>query len=465
MSNENLILNEGLKLAEGKFADYTESIMEGYQKRTGKEAPVNVLASTAMLLENVDNYINRMDETTKVVNLGNFVDYGLGIVSALMPSLIAQDIVSVQPLQGRTGEVWFLNFQYTNNKGNIKAGTSMFDAKTGPNGNTHYSDEVIEGEMLGNGDNSATSLTFYANYTPVKPGSIEITFDGGKITDDGRGKLSYAGGTKTVNGTVNYETGKIDITTNIAAADSDDFVASYEFDMLSGTNTLPEVDLTLKSEPIQARPRKLRAKWLFDAAFELQKVHGVDADVELTIALASEIRHEIDGEIMNDLFAKAGITGYTWSKTAPDGVAYRDHKDTFVDLLTAMSNDIFAKTKRATGNFIIAGMGVCNIIESMSSTGQFVPATTDVSTGPHFIGTLAGKYKVYKNPYYANENFLVGYKGSSYLEGGYVYAPFLPLYTTPTIQTDDFLSRKGVATQYGKKMINNNFYATGKITN
>ena len=457
-----LVLNEGLRLAEGKYAEYTESIMEGYQKRNGVEAPINLLATTAIMLENTDTYMSRMDETTKVVNLGNFVDYGLGIVSALMPSLIAQDIVSVQPLQGRTGEVWFMDFKYGSNKGNIKAGDDMFSSLTGPNqnANTHFSDEVIDGEMLGDADGTATTYTFYANYTPIKKTTFTVTDGVNQWTANEAGVISGTG--IAAGSTVDFNSGKITLKFSAAPANTVDFTADYEFDMLSGTNTLPEVDLTLSSSPIQARPRKLRAKWLFDAAFELQKVHGVDADVELTIALASEVRHEIDGEIMNDLFAKAALTGYTWSKTRPSEITFKDHKDTFNDLLTEMSNDIFAATKRAQGNFLVAGMGVCNIIETLEN---FVPAGSGIATGPHFIGTLAGKYKVYKNPYYANNNFLMGYKGGSYLEGGYIYAPFLPLYTTPTMMTDDFLSRKGVATQYGKKMINTKYFASGQITN
>ena len=113
---------------------------------------------------------------------------------------------------------------------------------------------------------------------------------------------------------------------------------------------------------------------------------------------------------------------------------------------------------------MVAGINVASLIESIGD-GRFVASADALKPGPHVIGTLDGRWKIIKNPYYEVDSFVVGYKGSSYLEGGYVYAPFLPLYTTPTVMLDDFVNRKGVRTIYGKKMLNSHFYAKGKITN
>lgn len=147
-------------------------------------------------------------------------------------------------------------------------------------------------------------------------------------------------------------------------------------------------------------------------------------------------------------------------------ISYDQHKATLVDVFTEMSNDIFSRTKRVGANFIVAGINVCTLIESLPST-LWVATSLGSQTinGPHKIGTLAGKWDVYKNPYYGSDNFLLGYRGSSYLDSGYVYAPYMPLYATPTHVEDDFIFRKGLATSYGQIMLNNLLYAKGNITN
>lgn len=207
--------------------------------------------------------------------------------------------------------------------------------------------------------------------------------------------------------------------------------------------------------------------WLLDAAFELQKMKGIDAESELLVAMSSQIKHEIDNELLSDLYALAGNTGYTWSAQMPQSTAigYELHKATLIDVFTEMSNAIFSATKRVGANFIVAGTNVCTIIESMPNN-YFVAADvgTRVINGPHFIGTLAGKWQIYKNPFYGSNNFVMGYKGASYLDAGYVYSPYMPLYATPTHVEDDFIFRKGLATSYGKVMLNNKLYAKGSIT-
>lgn len=469
MDKENQVFNEGLVLAQSKWKKYTEAIVDGFKKKYNKEPEQSVLATTAMMLENTQKMMKKMDETTKVVNLGNFVDYGFGVITAVMPALVAHEIVSVQPLKARTGEIFYLDFKYGSNKGNIAKGTSMLSPFTGPAGNAAFTSETISGEELGNVAASETAVTFEKNlsYLPVKAKSVEISDGLHTYVDDGAGKIEVSGTADAnfISGTVDYATGHVEIKLSKLAAAAT-YVANYGFSLSNQDvgATIPEVDIELASTSITTTTRKLRARWLFDSAFELQQTHGIDAEVELTTALASEVRHEIDMEIMNDLLlaATAGGIEFSWSKTAPTGVSYVDYKDTFVDKLIMMSNAIFQETKRAEGNFIIAGIDVCSVIESLGS--RFVPVKDGMKAGPHVVGILDGRWKVIKNPFYAPTKFLVGYKGQSYLEGGYIYAPYLPVYTTPTVMLDDFVNRKGCATRYGKKILNTKFYAKGCIT-
>ena len=465
---QNTVLSEGKMLAEGKWSKYITGLTEGYKrKHNGMEPSPNILATTAMMLENTQQMITKMDETTKVVNLGNFVDYGFGVITAVMPALVANEVVSVQPLKARTGEVFFLDFKYGSNKGAIRKGQSMISPLTGANTDTTYTGQEVVSEEVGTLGAADTEMTFNLSYIPVTPGTVTISAGSFDLGDDGKGGITVTNGAVTLSaGKIDYATGEVKFTLGAAAGADATLSAGYSFsygNMDVGGN-IPQADIDLTSTTISTVTRSLAARWLFDAAYELQSVHGINAEEEIATAMAAEVRHEIDGEILNDLYvqAKAGNMEFTWSKTAPTGVAYVDYKDTFIDTIIQMSNAIFSDTKRAEGNFIIAGINVSSIIESMP--GRFVPSADSVKAGPHVIGTLDGRWKVIKNPFYGADNFVVGYKGTSYLEGGYIYAPFLPLFTTPAVMLDDFVNRKGVRTIYGKKMLNPHFYAKGHIT-
>lgn len=456
------VIERGLVLAESsRWRDHMVALREGYKARYGVSAPEHLVSTTAILLENTHDYISRMDETTRVVNMGNFVDYGFDVITAVVPNLIANDIVSVQPLNAKHGAIFYLNYLYGSDKGRIKAGEVYNSPFEGVKGNTDYTGEHIDGESLGLGDGSKTKFTTSLAYTPVRPGSVSVVADSVTGFDDGQGNINGTG----VSGTINYSTGEISVTFASAPASNTTVEVLYNYNMDLSTVGVPQVDLDLKSVSIEAFPRKIRARWLLDAAFELQKTKGIDAESELVVALSSEIKHEIDGEMLNDIYKLAGLTGYSWSAKNQGYDSYDAWKVTFIDILTEMSNDIFKATKRVGANFIVAGVNVCNVIESLGAQ-YFTPAPLSQGqiNGPHFVGTLQGKYRVYKNPFFGDNNFLLGYKGSSYLDAGYVYAPYLPLYATPTTVLDDFIFRKGLATSYGKLMLNNKLYAKGYIT-
>lgn len=457
------VVMRGLQLAESaKWRDYSVAIREGYKEKTGKSIPETVLATTATLLENTFQYCNRMDETTRVVNLGSFVDYGFDVISATVPNLISHDIVSVQPMNAKHGAIFYLQYLYGNNKGNIQQGSVMNSPFTGIEGNTNFSNDRIVGESAGIGDGSKTTFTTSLGYTPLRPNSIMVKAGSVIATDNGQGELTGAG----VTGTIDYKTGEVSITFTPAPAAETAVIVDYRYDMDLTTVGFSQVDLDLQSVSIEAFPRKLRARWLLDAGFELQKMKGIDAESELIVAMSSEIKYEIDGEILKELYRYAAHTGFEWDCQLPQGAAisYIDYKRTIIDVFTEMSNTIFTSTKRVGANIIIAGVNVCTIIETLP---EFKAADTSSGqiNGPHYLGELANKWKVYKNPFYGDDHFVLGYKGASYLDAGYVYAPYMPLYATPTQVLDDFIFRKGLATSYGQLMLNNKLYAKGSIKN
>jgi len=251
---------------------------------------------------------------------------------------------------------------------------------------------------------------------------------------------------------------------------------------------IPEIDIKVQSVPVVANTRKLRARWSPELAQDLNAYHSLDAEVELTQILSEQIALEIDREILNDLLTQAGAANYFWSRapgkfvnktngnevlasgTNAPGPSFRgtvrEWYETLVETIIDVANQIHRLTLRGSANFIVVGPDVATILEasvmykpsySLDGDGQ----VSGMVLGADKVGTLSNRFTVYKDPYFPRNKVLVGYKGGSYLETGYVYAPYVPLIVTPTIfAPEDFTPRKGVMTRYGKKMVRSDFYGT-----
>jgi len=248
---------------------------------------------------------------------------------------------------------------------------------------------------------------------------------------------------------------------------------------------IPEIDIKIESIAVTAQTRKLRARWSPELAQDLNAYHSMDAEVELTQILSEQIALEIDREILNDLLVEAKAANYYWSrapgkfvKKSTGAVAsstigpnftgtVREWYETLVETIIDVANEIHRKTLRGAANFIVVSPEVATIFESsvlykpsikLDGQGQ---VGTPFSIGAEAVGSLSNRFTVYKDPYFPRNKILVGYKGGSYLESGYVYAPYVPLIVTPTIfAPEDFTPRKGVMTRYGKKMVRADFYGT-----
>ena len=307
--------------------------------------------------------------------------------------------------------------------------------------------------------------------TPVTPGSV--------------GVLSYptvdtlaadaAGGLGELDGTPAFE-GNMDGTVGAAST------------------VIPEIDIKIESIAVTAQTRKLRARWSPELAQDLNAYHSMDAEVELTQILSEQVALEIDREILNDLLVGANGANLYWSRapgrflnkntgatinpgddaSAYEGLAFtgtvREWYETLTETIIDVANQIHRKTLRGSANFIVVGPDVATILESgvmykpnykLDGQGQ---VGSSFSIGAEKVGALSNRFTVYKDPYFPRNKILVGFKGGSYLETGYVYAPYVPLIVTPTIfQPDDFTPRKGVMTRYGKKMVRSDFYGTVTI--
>ena len=247
------------------------------------------------------------------------------------------------------------------------------------------------------------------------------------------------------------------------------------------TRSIPEVNLELRSLPIVAKTRKLKAVWSPELAQDLNAYHSVDAEAELTSMLSDYISMEIDLEILDMLVSDAQTTDYWSAKAGEDydsatsgfvtnvfyGTRFEWYQ-TLVAKIQKVSNEIHRLTLRGGANFVVCSPKVATILESLpgynSSPGDADAAATQFAMGVSKVGQVAGRYTVYKNPYMTENNILVGFRGSNFLETGAVYSPYVPLITTPLVyDPSDFTPRKGVMTRYAKKMIRPEFYANIKV--
>ena len=247
---------------------------------------------------------------------------------------------------------------------------------------------------------------------------------------------------------------------------------------LEANAEIPEIDIKVDSTAITAQTKKLKAKWTPELGQDLNAYHNLDAEVELTSILSEQIALEIDREILADLVNGATAATRYWSRApglfvdangaevgasaaAPDFTGtVSEWYETLVETINDVSAQIHRKTLRGGANFLVCGPEVANILEF---TAGFRAAVTHDdekgSVGALKTGSLSKKFDVIVDPYFLRNVVLVGRRGSSFLESGYVYAPYVPLQTTPTIfGPEDFVPRKGVMTRYAKKMVRPDMY-------
>ena len=247
---------------------------------------------------------------------------------------------------------------------------------------------------------------------------------------------------------------------------------------LEANAEIPEIDIKVNSTAITAQTKKLKAKWTPELGQDLNAYHNLDAEVELTSILSEQIALEIDREILADLVNGATAATRYWSRApglfvdangkelgaasaAPDFTGtVSEWYETLVETINDVSAAIHRKTLRGGANFIVCGPEVANILEFTAGFRASVTHDDEKgSVGALRVGSLSKKFDVIVDPYFLRNLVLIGRRGNSFLESGYVYAPYVPLQTTPTIfGPEDFVPRKGVMTRYAKKMVRPDMY-------
>lgn len=437
--NESLfntpVAKRAIKLHESRIAEANAHLKAKGLSEMNYERKL----ATAICLENTRRQIKAINEglgfdgATQPASIGQYKRYAMDMVATLMPTLIAPEVVSVQAVDNRVGMINILEYQYGSTKAPAENGQT-FASPLGYQGmNISYTSSYVDGEAL-KADLNVNSLA----WQPYVPGSLTV-FD----QNTGAAKDVTVGGDGAITGAV--------------AGD----IAFYRYNNEDVAVKSPQLKMNIRSLPITTKSRKLSAVWSFDAQYELTKEYGQDMHSLLATQATAEIEQEIDNEITLDLYriANAGPE-IIWHRAQPTGVNIMDHYDSFYNKIVEGSNQIFAATRRAHANFMICGLNVSAVLKCMRN---FTDSEDLTAIGPHFLGTL-GSIKCYVNPNYGADEFVLGYKGSSLIDSGYVYAPYMPILTTGMVTlADDFAAREGWATQYGTRAINPRLYLKGRI--
>lgn len=443
-------------------------------------------STTAVLLEN-QRLINEVSTDTS--DIAQFKRISIPLVRRIYPQLIANKVVSVQPLLGPTGLVYYLRFRYSSNQGatrgqDLQSGFPSDDsvslqqlASGDGNLDIFYTHQFIQNETSSTdvgGD--TTSVYSPLEHTPILPGTLTGTvFDGTvakqtfTVSEAGTFTFTSIGSPSAPlanGGTVDLNSGEVTLTW---ASDpgQNHIVVSYEYNMECNAD-LPEVNLVIESEEIAAKTRKLKAVWSYEAQQDLRSQHNLDAEAELTAVLAQEINLEIDREVLTDLRNNAGTVS-VWDFNTSLGDTIKEKYESLYVKIVEVSNVVHRKTLRGGANWLVTSPEVASIFET--ATAGFAPAPSETFTsslGIQYVGTVNNRWRLYKDPLFPQGQILMGYRGDSYMDSGYFYCPYVPLTQTPVVlDPESFCPRKGILTRYGKKLLRegSKFYARLSIAN
>ena len=494
----------------------------------------------AVLLENQAGQLIQEASITGGQNAEEWSGVALPLVRRIFGELAAQDFVSVQPMNLPSGLIFYLDFKYgTAQTGNHTENSDVYGNTSGSNtdatgglygaGKFGYSINDKSSGTLTIGTGASGSADAAGTFSTASVNFVDVEFEpdlsaSAAIADNADNALI-----KVVTSTTSFTNADTDGVRafSISGSGFDEFFPAYtKHDASANTVTfvvrqavtsglvnavvkyhaqpstnysrtdfeatatqvdanpetdidIPELDIALKSIPIIAKTRKLKAVWTPELAQDLNAYHSVDAEAELTSLLSEYISMEIDLEILDMLKANASAKTENWS--ARVGYEYNSSSTIFEEQsgasnaytkgewfqtlgnkIQSVSNAIHQKTLRGGANFIVVSPETATILESIP--GYATSADGDANTnqfamGVQKVGAINNRYTVYKNPYMLENDILIGFRGANFLETGAVYAPYVPLIMTPLVyDPKNFTPRNGVMTRYAKKMVRPEFY-------
>jgi len=245
-----------------------------------------------------------------------------------------------------------------------------------------------------------------------------------------------------------------------------------EYASLELETELGEVSFRLDEVVVSVEERKLRATWSPELAQDVSAFHNIDAEAELTAMLSEQVAAEIDREILRDLRTGSAwqlrwdYNGWRRASSAASPYTQKDWNQTLITRVNQTSAQIHKSTLRGGANIIVVSSEISAIFDDLEyfHVSDANPEQDQYNMGIERIGTLSGRYQVYRDPYAPAYSIIIGHKGKSLLDTGYIYAPYVPLQLTPTMYNPfNFAPVKGIMTRYAKKMVNNRFYGAIRV--
>ena len=469
-------------------------------------------SNIAQLLENQASHM--LNEVTLDSSAGRFDTVAFPMVRRIFSRLLANEIVSVQPLALPSGLLFYMDARVSTDK---VAPANTANSQAGPNFSNNSAYERFydnrgqtasfgtEGTAYGTPQTLGSGNTTNGLVTPPAAFALNASFD--VNVQQSSSTLRFSAVTAVVyNGTTVFAAGEsikfysqlqtwgqdqfanqeanviLDVRpAGVYGSDFDDsllqnftVVPAYEtFTNLEAESEMSELTIRFSSVTVNTITRKMRAHWTPELAQDLEAYHSIDAEAELTALLSEEVAAEIDREIIRDLINGAMFEA-RWDYAGLRNNAnffgtQKDWNQTLITRVNEISAQIHKATLRGGANWIICSAeagAIFDDLEYFHVDGSAQAEAEKYNLGIEKIGNLGNRYVVYKDPYMPANIVLLGHKGDTFLEAGYVYAPYIPLQLTQTIyDPNDFTPRKGIMTRYAKKMVNNRFYGVICIDN
>jgi hypothetical protein len=262
-------------------------------------------------------------------------------------------------------------------------------------------------------------------------------------------------------------------TTALSGLTGGDLLISWgRYDSLELETEMGEVSFKLDEVVVSVEERKLRATWSPELAQDVSAFHNIDAEAELTAMLSEQVAAEIDREILRDIRKAAAwqlrwdYNGWRKASSAASPYTQKEWNQTLITRVNQISAQIHKSTLRGGANFIVVSSEISAIMDDLEyfHVSDANPEQDQYNMGIERVGSLSGRYQVYRDPYAPFYSMIIGHKGKSLLDTGYIYAPYVPMQLTPTMYNPfNFAPVKGIMTRYAKKVVNNRFYGHVRV--
>lgn len=477
--------------------------------RKCREIPQRKFGLMASLLENQYNSWNPgnrsmiLEDQTTTANIADFTRFALPLLRKSFPKLISDSLVGVQPMSQPASLIFYIRYRYALSKGKTVAGTQIMRQNTAQayarnNGwaiDPYYSSQQVVGEaasIIGGLTHVQATLAHrpvlagtvtvevYASEADAAPNCadptpcLRVSFDSDGNADNvligDCSSFTTALAVNTTTSKFTHATGAVDVILSAGSFPSGAVAkVNYEYDLESNPFQ-PEVTMSIDSDSVSAVTRKLKTSWSLEAAQDLKAVHNIDAESTLTDLMADEMVAEIDREIINDLIVSAAIRAeHNFATAAGASVNFTDRNIALMYKTLEVANIIHRTTLRGPANWMVMSSDIASKFEQLNDFRSSDAMNTEgADIGIMNVGSMQGKLRLYKDPLFPNCKILLGFKGSSVLDAGYFYAPYIPLLSTPTVlDPNSYSPSKGIMCRYGKKLIEDGglYYATINVSN